>query len=160
MFCHNCGQKLDNSAIYCEQCGIKVGKEDATKFFNESDALFQYHELEYELEDINDEVSTLPSNKAYLNRLKQSRDQKFNQLQQIRDIMVKEKKDYDDLLKVSFSSIKARLRGDLDEKKRLEEAEYLKALANFQYIEKEYQKLETEVTNFENEINRINGLKS
>ncbi|MFW9823458.1 MAG: zinc-ribbon domain-containing protein [Candidatus Thorarchaeota archaeon] len=160
MFCHNCGQKLDDSAVYCEQCGIKVGKEDATKFFNESDALFQYHELEYELGDINDEVSSLRSKEAYLNRLKQSRNQKFNQLQQIRNIMLKEKKDYNDLLKVSFSSIKARLRGDLDEKKRFEEAEYLEALANFQYIEKEYQKLETEITSFENEINRINGLKS
>ena len=85
MFCKNCGQKLDDSAIFCEQCGVKVGKEDATKIFNESDALFRYHELEYELGDINDEITTLSSKHAYLNRLTHSRDQKFNQFQQIRE---------------------------------------------------------------------------
>jgi len=55
----------------------------------------------------------------------QVRDQKNNQLHQVRQAMLKEKKDYDSLLKVGFSSIKARLSGDLDEKKRREEAEYL-----------------------------------
>ncbi|MHA2283078.1 MAG: zinc-ribbon domain-containing protein [Promethearchaeota archaeon] len=48
MICQNCGQKLDDSAIYCEQCGVKVGKENATEIFNEYDVLFRYHELEYE----------------------------------------------------------------------------------------------------------------
>ena len=160
MFCHNCGQKLDDSAIYCEKCGVKVRKEDATKFFNESDTLFHYHELEYELEEINEQIASLPSKQAYFNRVVQSRDQKFNQLQQVRNAMLKEKKEYDDLLKVSFSSIKARLSGDLDQKKLKEEKEYLEALANFQFIEKEYQKLENDVTTVQNEINHINGLKS
>ena len=56
MFCHNCGQKLDDAAIYCEKCGVKVRKEDATKFVSGSDTLNHYHELEYELEDINEEM--------------------------------------------------------------------------------------------------------
>ncbi|MHA1987507.1 MAG: zinc-ribbon domain-containing protein [Promethearchaeota archaeon] len=160
MFCNNCGQKLDDSAVYCEQCGVKVGKKNVTKAFNESDALFRYHELEYEMGDLNDEISTLSSKQAYINRLIQSRDRKLNQFQHIRDVMLKEKKDYDDLLKVSFSSIKARLKGDIDEKKRMEEAEYLQALANFQYIEKEYQNLESDIKKAQNEITHIQGLKS
>ena len=142
MFCHNCGQKLDDSAIYCEQCGVKVSKEDAAKWISESEGLNRYHELEYELGDINDEIGTLPSKNAYLNRLTQSRDQKHNQLKMVRSIMLKEKKDYDSLLKVSFSSLKARLSGDLDDKKRKEETEYLEALANFEFVEKEYKNLE------------------
>ncbi|MFX0167484.1 MAG: hypothetical protein ACFE9V_19330 [Candidatus Hodarchaeota archaeon] len=160
MFCYNCGQKLDDTAIYCEQCGVKIRKEDSTQFFSESDALFRYHELEYELEDIKEELETLPSKQAYINRLSQSRDQKLNQLKQVRNVMLKEKKDYDDLLKLSFSSIKARLSGDLDQKKLKEEAEYLEALANFEYIEKEYQNLENDVKSVQNDIDHIQGLKS
>ncbi|UCD00717.1 MAG: zinc-ribbon domain-containing protein [Promethearchaeota archaeon] len=160
MFCHNCGQKLDDAAIYCEKCGVKVRKEDATKWISESEGLNRYHELEYELGDINDDLATLTSKHAYLTRLQQSRDQKSNQLQLVRNVMLKEKKDYDSLLKVSFSSIKARLSGDLDEKKRKEETEYLEALANFEYVEKEYNQLNTEVKKVQNEINRIQGLKS
>jgi DNA repair exonuclease SbcCD ATPase subunit len=160
MFCHNCGQKLDGAAIYCEQCGVKVGKKDATQFFYESDALFHYHELEYELEDIKEEIATLSSKKAYINRLSQSREQKLNQLKQVRNVMLKEKKEYDDLLKISFSSIKARLSGDLDEKKLKEEAKYLEALANYEYIEKEYQNLDNDVKRVENSIENIQGLQS
>jgi hypothetical protein len=159
LFCYNCGQKIDDSAIYCEQCGVKVRKEDATKWISESDGLNRYHELEYELGDINDELASLNSKKAYLARLEQSRNQKFSQLQLVRNVMLKEKKDYDSLLKVSFSSIKARLSGDLDERKRKEETEYLEALANFEYVEKEYKRLEEEIKNVQNEIERINGLK-
>ncbi|MFX0008290.1 MAG: zinc-ribbon domain-containing protein, partial [Candidatus Hermodarchaeota archaeon] len=73
MFCHNCGKKLDGSAIYCEQCGVKVRKEDASKWISESEGLNRYHELEFEFGDINDEIRTLPSKNAYLNRLIQSR---------------------------------------------------------------------------------------
>ncbi|MFX0020166.1 MAG: zinc ribbon domain-containing protein [Promethearchaeota archaeon] len=160
MFCHNCGEKLDDFAIYCEYCGVKVRKEEATKIFSESGALNQYYELEYELEDINEELTTLPAKQAYLNRLMQARDQKGNQLQQIRQVMLKEKKDYDSLLKLSFSSIKARLSGDLDEKKRREEAEYLEALANFEYVEKEYKNLDDDAKKTQVEINRIQELKT
>jgi hypothetical protein len=160
MFCHNCGQKIDEFAIYCEKCGVKVSKGDATKWISESEGLNRYHELEYELEDINDDMSTLTSKQAYLNRILQSKDQKYNQLQMVRNVMLKEKKDYDSLLKVSFSSIKARLSGDLDERKRKEETEYLEALANFEYVENEYKNLENEAQNIENEINRVQGLKS
>ncbi|NHJ38978.1 MAG: zinc-ribbon domain-containing protein [Asgard group archaeon] len=160
VFCHNCGQKLDESAIYCEQCGVKVRKEDATKWISESEGLNRYHELEFELGDINDDISTLNSKNAYLNRLIQSRDQKNNQLQMIHNVMLKEKKDYDSLLKVSFSSIKARLSGDLDDRKRKEETEYFEALANFEYAEKEYKSLEKEIQNLQNEINRIQTLQS
>ncbi|MFX1390055.1 MAG: zinc ribbon domain-containing protein [Promethearchaeota archaeon] len=160
MYCQNCGQKLDDSAIYCEQCGVKVGKKDATKWISESEGLNLYSELEYELENINDELESLPSRQAYLHRLIQSKDQKYNQLQMVRNVMLKEKKDYDSLLKVSFSSLKARLSGDLDDRKRKEEIEYLNALANFEYVEKEYKELEKEIIKVENEINRIQGLKS
>jgi hypothetical protein len=160
MYCQNCGQKIDDSAIYCEQCGIKVGKEDATRWISESDGLNRYHELEYELEDINEEIASLPSKQAYLNRLIQSRDQKYNQLQMVRNMMLKEKKDYDSLLKVSFSSIKARLKGDLDERKRKEEMEYLQAIANFEDVEKQYKKLKVEVKNIQSEIQHIQGLRS
>ena len=160
LFCYNCGQKIDDSAIYCEQCGVKVRKEDATKWISESDGLNRYHELEYELEDINEALASLNSKKAYLTRLEQSRNQKFNQLQLVRNEMLKEKKDYDSLLKVSFSSIKARLSGDLDERKRKEETEYLEALANFEYVEKEYKNLDEEVNKIQKEIERIQGLKS
>jgi hypothetical protein len=160
MFCHNCGQKLDDSAIYCEKCGVKVRKEDATKFISESDTLNSYYKLEYELEDINEEIGTLPSKQAHINRLKQIRDEIYTQFQQVRNTMLREKKDYDDLLKISFSSIKARLKGDIEEEKRKEEAEYLQALANFEFVEKEYKNLEEDVNNVQNEINRIQGLKS
>ncbi|MFX0142547.1 MAG: hypothetical protein ACFE9C_00590 [Candidatus Hodarchaeota archaeon] len=160
VFCHNCGQKLDDSVIYCEKCGVKVRKEDATKWISESGGLYRFHELEFELGDINDEVNTLPSKKADLKRLIQSRDQKYNQFQMVRNVMLKEKKDYDSLLKVSFSSIKARLSGDLDDRKRKEETEYLEALANFEYVENEYKNLEKEIQNLQNEINRIQALKS
>ncbi|MFW9867395.1 MAG: zinc-ribbon domain-containing protein [Candidatus Thorarchaeota archaeon] len=160
MFCHNCGQKLDDAAIYCEKCGIKVRKEDATRFVSNSDTLNHYYELEYELEDINEEIATLPSKQAHINRLMQLRDQKYLQYQQIRNVMLKEKKDYDDLLKFSFTSIKARLKGDLNEEKRKEEAEYLRALANFQFVEKEYKSLEEDISKAQVEINRIQGLKT
>ncbi|MFW9968873.1 MAG: hypothetical protein ACFFDF_01650 [Candidatus Odinarchaeota archaeon] len=160
MFCHNCGQKLDESVIYCEHCGVKVRKEDATRWISESDKLSRYYELEFELEDITDNITTLNTNRAYLEHLIQSRDQKSKQLQLIHNIMLKEKKDYDSLLKISFSSIKARLSGDLDEIKRKEEAEYLEALANFEFVEKEYKNLEKEIQEIKNEINRIQGLKS
>ncbi|MFX1417946.1 MAG: zinc-ribbon domain-containing protein [Promethearchaeota archaeon] len=159
MFCHNCGQKLDDTAIYCEQCGVKVKKEEATKWISQSEGLNRYYELQYELEDINNEIDTLASKKAYLNRLMQSRDQKYNQLQMIQNVMLKEKKDYDSLLKVSFSSIKARLSGDLDEKKRKEEKEYLEALANFEYVQKEYNNLESEIERAQKEIEHIQALK-
>ncbi|MFW9881519.1 MAG: zinc ribbon domain-containing protein, partial [Candidatus Thorarchaeota archaeon] len=92
MFCHNCGQKIDDSAIYCEKCGVKIRKEDVTKWISPSEGLNRYNELEYELEDINNEINTLPSKQAYLNRLIQSRDQKYNQLQMVRNVMLKEKK--------------------------------------------------------------------
>ena len=138
---------------------MKVGKKDATKFVSESEGLNRFHELEYELGEINEDFATLPSKQAYLIRLEQSRNQKLNQLQLIRQVMYKEKKDYDSLLKVSFSSIKARLGGNLDEKKRVEEAEYFEALANFQFVEKEHSDLEKEVKRSQDEINRIHGLK-
>ncbi|MFX1380396.1 MAG: zinc-ribbon domain-containing protein [Promethearchaeota archaeon] len=160
MFCHNCGQKIDDSAIYCEQCGIRIRKENATKWISESEGLNRYHELEFELEDINDELSTLNSKNAYLNRLVQSRDQKHNQLQMVRNVMLKEKKDYDSLLKVSFSSLKARLSGELDDRKRREETEYLEALANFEYVEKEYKILVEDVQNIQKQITQIQELKS
>lgn len=160
LFCHNCGQKLDDSAIYCEQCGVKVSKEDVAKWVSESEGLNRYHELEYELGDINDEIGTLTSKNAFLNRLIQSRDQKHNQLKMVRSIMLKEKKDYDSLLKVSFSSLKARLSGDLDDKKRKEETEYFEALANFEFVEKEYKNLDKEAQELQNEISRIQALKS
>lgn len=160
MFCHNCGYNIDESAIYCEKCGVKVGKQNATKWISESEGLNRYNELEYEFEDINSELASLPSKQAYLTRLEQSKNQKFNQLQLVRNMMVKEKKDYDSLLKISFSSIKGRLSGDLDERKRKEHGEYLEALANFEYVEKEYKNLESEINRIQNEIERIQGLQS
>ena len=160
MFCFNCGQQLDDAAIYCEKCGVKVGKKDATKFISESEGLNRYHELEYELGDINEEIATLPSKQAYLTRLEQLGNQKFNQLKLVRQVMYREKKDYDSLLKVSFSSIKARLVGNLDDKKRIEEAEYLEALTNYQFVEKEYLDLDKDVKSSQDEISKIQGLKS
>lgn len=160
LFCHECGHKIKDFAIYCEYCGTKIKKEELAETFDESDGLSRYYELEYDLEDVNEQLASLPSKRAYLKRLKESRDLKSGRLQQIRQQMKKEKKDYDDLLKVSFSSIKARLSGKLDERRRKEEAEYLEALANFQYAEKEYQSLDKEVEEIQNDIRRIQGLKS
>ncbi|MBY8982313.1 MAG: hypothetical protein KGD57_05145 [Candidatus Lokiarchaeota archaeon] len=160
MFCHNCGDRLDDSAIYCEKCGIKVRKEDATNYFSHSDAMSRYYNLEYELDEIKDQISNLSSKEAYLQRLISNSKIKSNQLQQIRWVMQAEKKDYDDLLKVSFSSIKARLKGHIDEEKRKEEAEYLEALANFKYVQKEFKELENEINNKEAEIDHLHKLKS
>lgn len=160
MICFNCGQQLDDAAIYCEQCGVKVGKKDATKFISESEGLNRFHELEYELGEITEELATLHYKRAYLARLDLSRSQKFNQLQLVRQVMYKEKKNYDSLLKVTFSSIKARLSSNLDEKKRIEEAEYMEALANLEFVEKEYLDLEKDVKLTQDEINKIQGLKS
>ena len=160
MICFNCGQQLDDATIYCEQCGVKVGKKDATKFISESEGLNRFYELEYELGEISEELATLPYKQAYLARLEQSKSQKFNQLQLIRQVMYKEKKDYDSLLKVSFSSIKARLGSNLDEKKRIEEAEYMEALVNFEFVEKEYLDLVKDAKLTQDEIYKIEGLKS
>lgn len=160
LFCHKCGHKLKDFSVYCEYCGTKIKKEELTEILSESDALNRYYQLEYDLEDINEQLAILPSKRAYLKRLKQSRDLKSRQLQQVRQRMKKEKQDYDALLKVSFSSIKARLSGKLDEKKRKEESEYLEALANFQYMEKEYQNIDKETEEIQNDIRVIQELKS
>ncbi|MFX0097454.1 MAG: zinc-ribbon domain-containing protein [Candidatus Hodarchaeota archaeon] len=160
MFCNKCGHKLKDFAMYCEQCGAKIRKEELTEILSESDALNRYYKLEYELEDINEQLGALPSKQAYLRRLRQSRDFKLSQLQQVRETMKKEKKDYDALMKVSFTSIKARLSGKLDERKRKEEAEYLEALANFEYAEKEFKNLDNEAETVQNDIRSIQALRS
>ncbi len=159
MFCHNCGNKLDDYAIYCESCGVKLKKGQVNEAFSYSEGLNRYYEFEYEMSDIRDKLTTIASKKALLHRLKQSYEQKSHQLQQVRNMMVKEKKDYDSLLKISFASIKARLNGDIDEKTRKEEAEYLDALAKFEHVGKEYADLSNEIANVENEIKRIESLK-
>jgi hypothetical protein len=159
MLCKNCGQKMDNSAIYCEYCGVKIGKEDALQWVSKSEELNRYHELEYKIEDIKDEIAQLPSKKAHLQRILQSRDQKYKRLQMVRNVMIKEKKDYNSLLKWSFSSIKARMSGELDERKKKEQADYLDALANFHYVEVEYKSLDEEAKFVENEVKKIQGLK-
>ncbi|MFX0090083.1 MAG: zinc-ribbon domain-containing protein [Candidatus Hodarchaeota archaeon] len=160
MFCNKCGHKLKDFAMYCERCGTKIQKEELTEIFSESDSLNRYYKLEYELGDINEQLNILPSKQAYLKRLKQSRDLKLSQLQQVRETMKEEKKDYEALLKLSFASIKARLSGKLNEKKRKEEAEYLEALANFKYAEKEFQNLDNEIKTVQNDVRSIQGLKS
>jgi hypothetical protein len=160
MYCQNCGQKLDDSAIYCEYCGVKVGKEDALKWIGKFGGLNRYYELKYELEDINDEIAKIPSKVAYLKRIIQSRDQKFKQLQLVRDKNRKDKKDYDSLVNWSFSSIKARMSGELDERKKKEQVENLNTLANFQSVETEYKSLEEEAKYVMNEVEKIQDLKN
>lgn len=160
MICKNCGLKMDDSAIYCEYCGVKVGKEDVLKWIRKSEGLYRYHELEYVLEDIKEEIAKLPSKKAHLKRIIQSRKQIYTQLQMVRDAMAKEKKDYNSLLKWGFSSIKARMSGELDERKKKEQAEYLDVLTKFQYIEKEYQNIDEEVKFVQNEVKKIQALKN
>ncbi|MEJ2249896.1 MAG: zinc-ribbon domain-containing protein [Candidatus Lokiarchaeota archaeon] len=159
MYCHNCGYELDNSAIYCERCGVKVKKEEAIKSYSEklsdSEALSRYYDLEYDLEEMKEKLSKLPSKEALLKRLDSSKDQKLQQLRQVQNIMEKEKKDYQELLKFSFAKIKAKLSGDIDEKKRKENAEYLRALANYEHVQEEYKELQDNVEDLKTEITQL-----
>ncbi|MBY9005133.1 MAG: hypothetical protein KGD63_00055 [Candidatus Lokiarchaeota archaeon] len=160
MKCKNCGIKLDNSAIYCEKCGVKVGKEDVIKLFSYSELMTQYYDLEYELGDIHEQISIQSSKEAYLQKLILKRDLLSNQLNIVQSVMQQEKKDYEDLLKVSFTSIKASLNQKMDEKKRKEEIEYLQALANYDHVEKEYNSLKDEINTIKKRIEHLHELKS
>ncbi|MBN1215773.1 MAG: hypothetical protein JXA99_10090 [Candidatus Lokiarchaeota archaeon] len=159
MYCQNCGIDLDPSAIYCEKCGVKVRREDATNYFQYSDPMTRYYDLEYELGEINEQISSLPQKELYLQKLELKKNELSNKLNHVHWIMQKERKDYEDLMKMSFSSLKARLKGHLDEEKRKEEAEYLEALANYEYVEKEYRELKDVINNFQEKIVYLQKLK-
>jgi tetratricopeptide (TPR) repeat protein len=164
MYCHNCGYELDDSAIYCERCGVKLKKKDITKSVDHSlsysEALSRYYDLEYDLEEINEKISTLSSKEALLEKLKRTREVKHSQLQQVQREMEEEKKDYQDLLKFSFAKIKAKLTGDVEEKKRKEHEEYLKALTNYEYVQKEYEELQDNIDDLQKEIADLHKLEA
>ncbi|MHA2294842.1 MAG: zinc ribbon domain-containing protein [Candidatus Hodarchaeales archaeon] len=156
MFCPKCGKEAIESDMFCANCGAKLARGETPQTAHHS-ALSRYYALEAEIGDIKDDNASLPAKEAYLNRLKRTREVKWGELQKIRAVMQKEKKDYDELLKMSFASFKAKLSGDIDEKKKKEEAEYLEALANFKDVEKEYIELDEEIKTLAAEINGIKG---
>ncbi|MFW9995433.1 MAG: zinc-ribbon domain-containing protein [Candidatus Odinarchaeota archaeon] len=156
MFCPKCGKEATESDMFCAYCGVKLARENPAAITGRS-ALSRYYALEAEIGDIKDEQASLPAKESYLNRLTNTKNVKWNELQHVRQIMQKEKKDYDELLKTSFASIKAKLSGDIDQKKKKEETEYLEALANFRDVEQEYRQLDEEVKSLTSEIEGIKG---
>lgn len=153
MFCNLCGNKINKNMAFCENCGNKLTSKIDKNIDNSN--LVEFYNLKEQIENINMMLSTLPQKTAVLNRLRQELQNKLRDLQPIRNVMLKEKKDFDDLLKFGYTSIKAKLSGNIDSKKRKEEIEYLNALMEFQEAEKEYIELSDEIKALEIDISRI-----
>ncbi|MFX0094780.1 MAG: hypothetical protein ACFFBD_23790 [Candidatus Hodarchaeota archaeon] len=156
MFCPNCGKEISSFYVFCAHCGVNLTPQTPS---TSQPNLERYYDLEMEVDGIRDEIASLPVRHVYLNRLKETKAIKDKELQRVRTVMKKEKTDYDELVRVSFASIKARLGGNIDEKKKKEEAEYLAVLANFQDIEQEARQLENEIRTLGAEIESINQQK-
>ncbi|MBN1215775.1 MAG: hypothetical protein JXA99_10100 [Candidatus Lokiarchaeota archaeon] len=159
MRCRNCNIELDSSVIYCEKCGVKVRKEDIIKFFTYSELLIHYYDLEYELDHINEQISSLALKEAYLEKLIKRKKGLSNHLDKVQMLIQKEKKDYDNLLKISISSIKARIKGLLDEKKKKEEIEYYEVLINYKENQKIFESVLKDIDREKKEIEHIQKLK-
>ncbi|MHA1450510.1 MAG: zinc ribbon domain-containing protein [Candidatus Hodarchaeales archaeon] len=149
MFCPKCGKESEQSDVFCGYCGAKIARGASQTAHS---GIAKYYALEAEVGDIKDLVAGLPAKESYLNRLKRTQEKKWKELQYVRSIMQKERKDYEELMKTSFASIKAKLSGNIDEKKKKEESEYLEALANFKDKERDYRQIESEVKELANSI--------
>ena len=39
MYCHNCGNKIDNAGNFCEKCGVKLQDNNSVYFYNDSNRI-------------------------------------------------------------------------------------------------------------------------
>ncbi len=151
---------IDEGNVFCQECGCnltieqKENDSNSMKFeYNKNSniiridqsLLTRYQELDTEIKASADIVEIYHQHKMYHAQITAERNRARQIFQNTVFIMNEEKKDVEKLEKLSWTSLKARIKGDRDEKLEIENAEYFDALSKQEAAQNDLNELENKV---------------
>ena len=146
--CPACSDEItDVDATFCSECGFNL-KLDTKKIETGAISgtyLEQYQQLISFIKQYEGIYEQLDQQQAYLNNLKNQRDNAKQVFDKQTWITNQEFKDIEQLKKFTWTSFKARVKGDREEKLKKEEAEYFDALNKKEGAIQDLQKLDNMV---------------
>lgn len=150
--CPACGLQMDPESIYCSECGTNVllsQKVDLleipTEFVIDEDLMANYTNLQQSILKMTDVEELVDVQKQHHHELDRQYFQLTAPIDKARMRARYEKKDVDDLKNLTWTSLKARIKGEKDELLSKEEKEYLKALAHRNSLIEQQQELKQQV---------------
>lgn len=156
--CPACSDEItDEEATFCSECGFNL-QINTQKFETgqiSGTYLEQYQQLESTLIKLEGIDGQFNQQQAYLNNLQNQRTNAKKNFDKQIWITNKEYKDIENLKKFTWTSFKARVKGNREEKLKKEEAEYFDALNKKEGAIQDLQKLDSMVQIAEQQYNDI-----
>lgn len=142
--CPSCDQPLDPESIYCIECGTNVllAKKASllkttTEIVINDDLVSQYRNMQQALMELSDAENIAETQKKYFEELDRQQFQLSTPINVARQNASLEQRDVEALKKLTWTSIKARVKGDKDEMLSKEEQEYFAAVGKHEALVEE-----------------------
>ncbi len=156
--CPACSDEItDEEATFCSECGfnLKINTQKVETSGISGTYLEQYQQLVSSLTRFEGVGEQLNQQQVYLNNIKNQRNNAKKVFDQQTWITNKEHKDIEKLKKFTWTSFKARVKGDRDKQLKKEEAEYFDALNKKEGAIQDLQKLDSMVSIAVEQYNQI-----
>ncbi|MFX0116465.1 MAG: hypothetical protein ACFFB3_18085, partial [Candidatus Hodarchaeota archaeon] len=149
-FCHQCGGRVRSTAKFCNHCGTRLAKRPSGSPVPETSKQMEVVPVQ-ELSE-SEKVEALPQDterlNAHLTHVKQqlrnlrAEIQTINQeYHQCRQIRIREQSEVEELKKLSWASLSAKLKGNMKEKLKAEEMDVVRATAKEKLVLEQLQEL-------------------
>lgn len=161
--CPFCNQSVNLAAIFCNNCGSNLNlptkiasfQDISSKLVIDRDYLEQYRELTEKIEAFAGFEIEVQQQKDHYTFLAKEYQKTQVQLQALDEEVKAEHRDIEELQKISWSGIKARLKGKMEERLKKEESEYLEALHRYEAMEISMNNLKQKMTRAEEQFDEL-----
>lgn len=170
--CPNCGfEIIDDEDVFCAECGtnLNLSNLESNNFSQEISRIKQdgkihltneliqnYFDITTDLNKFENLENEVSHQEDYFNQLREERERLQKEIQNLKIKTNREHKDVEKLEKLTWTSIKARFKGDKNARLEKEEYEYLQALNEEQNA---IDQLETVNRKYTNALEQLNNLK-
>jgi hypothetical protein len=164
--CFKCNQIVSDRDIYCAKCGSNVKMQEKIQDSKESfkpitlntNLLIAYQEVDSKIRELGNIEIEHQQQINYHNRILQE----FQEAQQFYNHKQfqtkKELKDVENLKKMTWTSIKARIKGKKEDLIKKEEIEYLDSLNREEAAKKDLEELQNRLSLAKSQLNEVNQL--
>ena len=178
--CPQCGfEDLDDEDMFCVECGYNLNlikhaqqtipesnvPQTSTELHLSKDMIELYKQDEAKLSELENLDADLRNHQQYFNQVSKDLNELKSKVYELKEITRKEHKDVEKLNKLSWTSIKARMKGDKEAQLEREEYEYLEALNQEQnaihqleLIQRKYNSANSQLTQLQNLAKYRNSL--
>jgi hypothetical protein len=164
--CTQCNTLVQVDSIFCFKCGVNLQlpkiinslHDISYKFDIESDYLTQYQSLTDKIAEFDGLEIQMQQQKDYYNHIYIEYNKQKLENERLKKLAETETKEVEELKKRSWVSIKARIKGELDQLLAIEEAEYLEVMHRIEASEKTLIDLETKLKNSESQFDELKAV--